>query len=101
MEQIKRIEQMERYLNKGSEQVAQLKQFVQSFQQTQAELAQLFDYYGSEEWFRDKEDSDADRLPADLLCGVLGEDYVHDLFIEHRELAIELLELATTMLKSQ
>lgn len=99
MEQIKRIEQMEVYLDKGEAQVEQLLQLVENFATTQEELTQLFDYYGSEQWFEDKEASDNYQLPPELKCGILSEDAIYNLMTEHRALAIRLLELATQMLR--
>ncbi|MCW6666331.1 DUF4298 domain-containing protein [Aerococcaceae bacterium NML190938] len=99
MEQIKRIEQMEAYLDKGEAQVEQLLQLVENFATTQEELTQLFDYYGSEQWFEDKEASDNYQLPSELKCGILSEDAIYNLMTEHRVLAIRLLELATQMLR--
>lgn len=42
----------------------------------------LSDYYQSEQWMADHEASNAGELPEGLLCGVLSEDAVYDLFID-------------------
>ena len=38
-------------------------------------------------------------MPEDLPCGVLSEDAVFDLFGENFNIAIEMLELATDVIK--
>lgn len=54
----------------------------------------LSDYYQSEQWMADHEASNAGELPEGLLCGVLSEDAVYDLFIDQRELALYLAKTA-------
>ena len=40
-------------------------------------------------------------FPADLPCGVLSEDAVYDLLDEHFQMGVELLEIATKMIKER
>ena len=46
----------------------------------------LFEYYGSDLWFKDVEDDKQEKLPQDLNRGVLSEDGVWDFMYENREL---------------
>lgn len=51
------------------------------------------DYYGSEEWHSDRQE------PLEIKRGVLSEDVPYDVMLKYREVAIQLLEQATQMLK--
>ena len=42
----------------------------------------LITYYSSTDWFIDKESSDRNEFPEDLLCGVLSEDTVFDVLTQ-------------------
>ena len=100
MDQIKRIEKMEKYLDEGN---AIVKEFNEAFEKLKAhkmELKELFDYYGSAEWFSDFDARDEGKLPKDLKCGVLSEDLVYDLITECRDVSFEMLTTATDLLKS-
>ncbi len=61
------------------------------------EMTALFRYYGSEEWYADRE---AD-LPEDMSAGVLTEDLVYDEITDVRDAAFRMLELATDILKNR
>ena len=45
-------------------------------------LENLITYYSSTDWFIDKESSDRNEFPEDLLCGVLSEDAVFDVLTQ-------------------
>lgn len=90
MTRIERIEYMEAILNKGSAAVGALRQALEDYTQLAEKLNQLFDYYGSEQWFSDLEADNAGLLPEDLCRGVLSEDAVYDLISENTELLDEL-----------
>lgn len=56
----------------------------------------LFSYYGSDEWYEDRE---SDDQPAK--AGVLSEDAVYDLITNLRECAFRMIETATDILKNR
>ena len=95
-ERVARIGEMEEALNQALAAVGSFGQSLGDFEAAQPAIAKLSAYYGSEEWFGDRE---ADGLPADLACGVLGEDVPYGLLVGYRDLAIRMLEVATRALK--
>ena len=60
-------------------------------------MGRLFRYYGSEEWFADREA----ELPEGTKAGVLSEDAVYDAITALRDTAFHMLELATDILKNR
>lgn len=94
MNQIERIEYMEAILNEGSASVSALRQALQDYAAVSDRLGELFDYYGSEQWFADLEDDAAGLLPDELHRGVLSEDAVYELISENTELTEELAGFA-------
>ena len=98
-DRIQRIKEMEEVFDQASVALLGFEQDLDDFEAAQPAIAQLAAYYGSEEWFEDREASEAGLLPEDLARGVLGEDLPYDLLIDYRDLAIRMLELATRMLK--
>ena len=89
MEQIARIEHMERQLEVAERAVKRLKEALEEYEAAQEALQELEAYYGSEEWKQDFADDDAGLLPKELKRGVLSEDTIWNLLEEWRELRIE------------
>ena len=90
MEQVERIEYMEKILNEGTAAVLALRRALEAYAALSPRLAELFDYYGSELWFADLEDDNAGRLPEGLRRGVLSEDAVYNLISDCTALEDEL-----------
>ena len=85
MEQIERIQQMERCLDCASQAVMRLSAALDEFADTQDALRQLSDYYGSDAWKQDFNDDSKGVLPPDLKRGVLSEDAVWNLLEDVRD----------------
>ena len=100
MEQLKRIEEMERRLDAYEKAIRELSEALSAFEAVQPQYRQLSDYYGSDLWMQDYEDDEAGKLPADLKRGVLSQDAVYDLITENRELLVRMLKLVTGALES-
>ena len=100
MEQIERIEEMERCLDASERAVRELSEALSAFEEVQPQYRKLSDYYGSEHWMQDYEDDEAGKLPRDLKRGVLSEDAVYDLITEHRDVMVRMLRLVTGALES-
>ncbi|MCD1148033.1 DUF4298 domain-containing protein [Peptoniphilus sp. KCTC 25270] len=100
MNQILRIKEMETILDNHSKAVEEMELALENFAQAQKAYQVLREYYGSEEFFQDVEDSNCGAIPSDVKCGVLSEDAVFDLIGDNHHLAIEMLELATEILKN-
>ena len=99
MDPIKRISEMEKILNDHNDLIENLREAIEKFADHQDEYRKLSDYYSSESYFEDLERYDSGEIPEDLPCGVLSEDAVFDLFGENYNVAIDMLELATEVLK--
>ena len=97
VEMINRVQDMEQCLNNCRAVTDELAGKVEDMDQIRDDMIRLFRYYGSEDWYHDRE---AD-LPADLPAGVLSEDLVYDLITDVRDLAFKMLEQATEILKER
>lgn len=100
-EKIERIQRMESYLNDYAKTLEETKQAMEQLKEHQESYIQLRDYYSSQVYFDDLELSNQADFPADLPCGVLSEDAVYDLLDEHFQMGVELLEIATKMIKER
>ena len=92
-EQIARIRQMERRLNRAAAAVKRLSAAVDRFEVVQDDLAALVQYYDSGVWRQDFEDDEAGLLPQGLKRGVLSEDGIWNLLTDCRELKTRLKKL--------
>ena len=84
--QIERIKKMESYLDESGDVIADLAAALDRYEKIQDKFYKLEDYYGSTKWMNDFEADEAGKLPGDLKRGVMSEDAVYDLLIEHRQL---------------
>ena len=98
---IERIQRMESYVNDYAKTLEETKKAVDRLKEHQESYIQLRDYYSSQVYFDDLELSHQADFPADLPCGVLSEDAVYDLLDEHFQMGVELLEIATKMIKER
>ena len=94
MGQTDRIIQMERHMDRASAAVMELSAALDKYEEAQASIAALSDYYGSDDWKRDFADDEAGRLPATLKRGVLSEDGIWNLLDDNRGL-MERMRLMT------
>ena len=100
-DKIQRIQRMEGYLNDYAKTLEETKKAVDQLREHQESYIQLSDYYSSQAYFDDLDLSNQAGFPADLPCGVLSEDAVYDLLDEHFQMGVELLEIATKMIKER
>ncbi len=63
-------------------------------------LRKLSAYYGSQDWFKDREAYEHGKLPDDLDCDVLEEDLPFETLVNAREAALAALEVSTAMLRA-
>jgi hypothetical protein len=89
-QQLARIRQMERRLNRATVAVKRLEAALDKWEAAQEAIAALNEYYGSDLWKQDLADDEAGRLPADLKRGVLSEDGIWNLLTDCRELTSRL-----------
>ena len=89
-QQLARIRQMERHLNRATMAVKRLEAALDKWEAAQEAIAALNEYYGSDLWKQDLADDEAGRLPADFKRGVLSEDGIWNLLTDCRELTSRL-----------
>ncbi len=96
-EQIDRINKMESYLNECVSATKDLSATIDRMDKLNGKMTELFDYYGSEDWYNDREAV----LPEGISAGVLSEDMVYDEITDIRDVAFQMMELATDILKNR
>jgi len=97
---IERIQAMEEALNVSRDAAEQLSEAVASQVDALDALRQLSMYYGSQDWYKDREADERGKLPEDLERGVLGEDLPYEVLVSAREAALAALEVATLVLRA-
>ena len=101
MNQIQRIETMEKNLDLTQQAIQKLSAAFEAYEQVQDAYKALSDYYESAQWMQDFEDDEAGKLPKDLKRGVLSEDAVWNLLSDTKEMNIRLLETVAEILKKK
>ena len=98
-----RINEMESILDECVEAVKELQGTLDDIERLQEKMGKLFEYYGSKEWYEDREAYDAvdPEEQADIKAGVLSEDSVYDLITDVREESFRMIELGTDILKNR
>ena len=92
---IKRITEMEIALDECREVMDDMESALNRLESVREKMGELFAYYGSEEWFEDREL----ELPPDVKAGVLSEDLVYDAVTDAKDMSVRMLELATDVIK--
>lgn len=92
-EQIARIRQMERRLNRALAAVKRLSSALDKWEAIQDDIVQLDKYYSSDVWHQDFADDEAGLLPEELKRGVLSEDGIWNLLADCKELNERMREL--------
>ena len=100
MEQIERIQEMERCLDVAEKAIRELSEALSAYEDFQPQYQKLSDYYSGGQWIQDYEDDEAGKLPQNLKRGVLSEDVVYDLITENRELLVRMMRLVTAAIES-
>ncbi len=97
MMRVERIRAMEAALNECHRRTTALGAQLDGMDALRGDMIALFQYYGSEEWYADREA----ELPDGVSAGVLSEDLVYDEITAVRDAAFRMLELATDILKNR
>ncbi len=93
---IERIMKMEKALNKCRSLTETTAAQVDLLKNVGGDATELFGYYGSEDWYADRETT----IPDEMTSDVLSEDSVYDEITSLRNLAFEMIELGTDILKN-
>lgn len=91
-DRLKNITEMESILNQTDLLISEMEILVQKWEGNQSDFNQLMDYYGSENWNKDRQDDDLGVIPQDFPRGVLSEDAVYNTFGNRKELLIKLIK---------
>lgn len=97
MGDVKRINEMEAALNECRAALDDLEKSLDGLDVVKEKMGALFAYYGSAEWYDDREM----ELPPDVKAGVLSEDLIYDEIMDARDVSFRMLELAADMLKNR
>jgi len=84
--QLNRIKRMESYLGETALTVKELSLALEKYEKMEKKYYKLEDYYGSSAWLDDFEADEAGFIPSEIKRGVLSEDAVYNLIVEHKEL---------------
>ena len=98
-DRVARIEEMEEALTQAATALLGFEQDLDDFEAAQPVIKKLSDYYGSVDWFEDRDADEEGKLPDDLERGVLGEDLAYDLLVGYHDIAIRMMEVAMRALK--
>ena len=93
----KRIEKMERLLNLASKKTEEFEKSLYEYKSIQKEINELNNYYGSKNWYKDREW--LDNSNKNIKAGVLSEDLVYNLLQDNYSLAILMMEIALNIIK--
>ena len=99
MNQIERIEHMEKILDESTEAANKLFDALEEYANLNDKYRELIDYYSSDLWLKDLDADESGNLPENLKRGVLSEDAVYDLLTKNRLLTVRMLEIATNNVK--
>lgn len=94
---ITRITEMEIALDECQEVLEEMENSLNRLDEIREKMGELFSYYGSEDWYEDREL----ELPPDVKAGVLSEDLVYDAITDARDMSIRMMELATDIIKNR
>ncbi|UJF14613.1 DUF4298 domain-containing protein [Jeotgalibaca sp. MA1X17-3] len=97
--QYERVQKMQFILNDMINTIQRFENVLNELESKQDSLQALTRYYGDEKWHQDRQSYDEGKFPEGKDYSVLGEDYTFDMLIDHHQLSIRMLEVATTMIK--
>lgn len=94
-----KIRQMEHIFNQAYDLIDKMEQLQSEWQRLLPQIRELENYYG-EQWQADYNAYDQGEIPSDMPCGVLSEDAVYNLFIEHKEVALTWIRLSVKSMET-
>ena len=84
--QLNRIKRMESYLDEATLTLEELSLALEKYEKMEKKYYKLEDYYGGSDWRIDFEADEAGLIPTEIKRGILSEDELYNLIIEHKEL---------------
>ncbi len=89
---IERITKNEERLDRINNCIKQMEETLSNMKSIQKDLALLNKYYGSKNWFKDKEAYEQGKIPK-IKAGVLSEDAIWNMNEEYKDLIVEMKEM--------
>jgi len=86
VDQIMRIIYMEEKLNRIEAAIKGLEEALENYEDIQKDLEELVTYYDGRLWRKDFEDDEAGKIPENVNRGVLSEDGIYNILMQHKEL---------------
>lgn len=93
------ITKYENILNQFDDKVHELEELMLFFEEHHQDFGKLMNYYYSDQRREDLEDDQQGKLPEDLNRGVLSEDAIYNLYVDYRNVSLEMLENGTQFFK--
>ena len=84
---------------KYQDQITQLQMIVDQHEEFLPIFKELSDYYSSQVYFDDLDASNSGKIDPNIPQGIYSEDQLYNLFFQHHQVAIQILDLASEMLK--
>lgn len=94
-----KIHEMEQILNEANSLMNKMEQLQQSWIVLLPKIRELENYY-AEQWQEDYNADERGEIPSEMIRGVLSEDAVYNLFIAHREIALEWIRLSVKSMET-
>ena len=100
MNQVERIKLYETYYDESKKAINELNDALDNYLSIDKHYQKLVDYYTSSKWMKDYEDDEKGKLPKNLKRGILSEDSVYDLIIEHKEIIKKLMKIINSEIET-
>ncbi|MBQ9058753.1 MAG: DUF4298 domain-containing protein [Atopobiaceae bacterium] len=100
MDRTERISAAEAALDAARGAIDHFEAVLDEFEQAQREVNRVSSYVGSENWFDDMDAHTRGEVSRTVKAGILSQDLGYDLIVDNRELALRMLELATSILRN-
>lgn len=97
--EFERLKELEANFIEINQSLKKLDEVVKEMKKQLPRIKEFSDYYGSEEWFRHRELEEKREWDQLITTSILSEDLPYNTIVELKELSIELLELATELLR--
>ncbi len=101
MKREKRIEEMEMIFDESRIIIDELNKAINKYKNNENRLYKLFNYYESTRWLNDFEAYEKGKIAKDIKVGILSEDAIYDLLIEHSDLLKDLAKIITRALEEK
>lgn len=86
---------------KYGELIGRINNILDEFEKNRADFDKLVEYYYSEQFKKDYDDSNQGKINSDINQGILTEDAIYDLMGDDYYLALRFLNLANKMIQQK